>query len=65
MDTGTTMLMGPSDAVTKIDGFLQPKPSEGSKVRGQATESLSGCPHPKDQLKSTSLPIPLTYSDSV
>ena len=33
MDTGTTMLMGPSDAVTKIDGFLQPKPSEGSKVR--------------------------------
>lgn len=65
MDTGTTMLMGPSDAVTKIDRFLQPKPSEDSKVRGQATGSLSGSPHPKDQLKSTSLPIPLMYSDSM
>ncbi|XP_065792578.1 pregnancy-associated glycoprotein 2-like [Muntiacus reevesi] len=40
VDTGTTMLIGPSDAVTKIDGFLQPKPSEDSKIPCNLTSTL-------------------------
>ncbi|OWK17241.1 PAG2 [Cervus elaphus hippelaphus] len=40
VDTGTTMLMGPSDAVTKIDRFLQPKPSEDSKIPCNLTSTL-------------------------
>ena len=65
MDTGTTMLIGPSNMVAKIWRFIHPRLSGKPEVKGHATGFLSGSPHPKDQLKPISLPIPLTDSGSM
>lgn len=50
VDTGSSLLIGPTDVVSSIQRHINPNPIGDSKVKGHATKSFLGSPNTKDHL---------------
>lgn len=50
VDTGSSLLIGPTDLVSSIQGHINPSPIRDSEVKGHATGSFLGSPNTKDHL---------------
>lgn len=50
VDSGISVLAGPTQVVHNIFKHINPKPKEKNQVKGHATGSFLGSPHTKDHL---------------